>query len=154
MGEEGEDCSPQLLYSIQKAWKTHQILSRKGERQTGNEEPSTNQHKGNLIKAYPDHFEGIGKFPCTYHIYLKEDAIPVIHAPRKCPIAIRPLVDKKLDTLLEQEVIIPVTESTGIISHLLMEGRWRPQDLSEPNPPEQSHKMGPLRNTFTQGNHT
>ena len=30
----------------------------------------------NLIKAYPDQFEGIGKFPCTYHIYLKEDVIP------------------------------------------------------------------------------
>ena len=56
-----------------------------------------------LIKAYPDRFEGIGKFPGTYHIHLKEDAIPVVHPPRKCLIAIRPLVDKKLDKLLEQE---------------------------------------------------
>ena len=44
--------------------------------------------KDDLIKAYPDRFEGIGKFPGTYHIYLKEDAIPVVHTPRKCPIAI------------------------------------------------------------------
>ena len=28
-----------------------------------------------LIKTYPDQFEGIGKFPGTYHIYLKEDVI-------------------------------------------------------------------------------
>ena len=41
-----------------------------------------------LIKAYPDRFEGIGKFPGTYHIHLKEDAITVVHPPRKCPIAI------------------------------------------------------------------
>ena len=34
-----------------------------------------------LIKACPDQFEGIGKFPGTYHIYLKEDAIPVVLTP-------------------------------------------------------------------------
>ena len=71
-----------------------------------------------LIKAYPDCFEGIGKFPGTYHIYLKEDAIPVEHAPTKCPIAVRPLVDTKLDKLLEQEVIVPVTEPTDWVSSL------------------------------------
>ena len=38
-----------------------------------------------LIKVYPDHFEGIGKFPGTYHMHLKEDAIPVVHPPRKMP---------------------------------------------------------------------
>ena len=38
--------------------------------------------------------------------------------PRKCPIAIRPLVDKKLDKLLEQEVIVPVTEPTDWVSSL------------------------------------
>ena len=74
--------------------------------------------KDDLIKAYPDRFEGIGKFPGTYHIYLKEDAIPVVHTPQKCPIAIRPLVDKKLDKLLEQEVIVPVTEPTDWVSSL------------------------------------
>ena len=71
-----------------------------------------------LIKAHPDCFEGIGKFPGTYHIHLKEDAIPVVNTPRKCLIAIRPLVDKKLDKLLEQEVIVPVTEPTDWVSSL------------------------------------
>ena len=74
--------------------------------------------KDDLIKAYPDRFEGIGKFPGTYHIYLKEDAIPVVHTPWKCPIAIWPLVDKKLDKLLKQEVIVPVTEPTDWVSSL------------------------------------
>ena len=36
----------------------------------------------------------------------------------KCPIAIRPLVDKKLDNLLEQEVIAAVTEPTDWVSSL------------------------------------
>ena len=74
--------------------------------------------KDDLIKAYPDRFEGIGKFPGTYHIYLKEDAIPVVHTPWKCPIGITPLADKKLDKLSEQEVIVPVTEPTDLVSSL------------------------------------
>ena len=39
-----------------------------------------------------------------------------MHTPQKCPIAIRPLVDKKLDKLLEQEVIVPVTEPMDWVS--------------------------------------
>ena len=69
--------------------------------------------KDDLIKAYPDRFEGIGKFPGTYH---KEDAIPVVHTSWKCLIAIRPLVDNKLDKKLEQEVIVPVTEPMDWVS--------------------------------------
>ena len=41
-----------------------------------------------------------------------------MHTPWKCPIAIQPLVDKKLDKLLEQEVIVPVTEPTDWVSSL------------------------------------
>ena len=67
--------------------------------------------KDGLIKAYPDQFEGIRKFPGTYHIYLREDTTLVVHRPWKCPIAIRPLVDKKLDKLLEQGVIVPMAYS-------------------------------------------
>ena len=62
--------------------------------------------------------KGIGKFPGTYHIYLREDAIPIMHTPQKCPIAIQPLVDKQLDKLVEQEVIVPVTEPTDWVSSL------------------------------------
>ena len=47
-----------------------------------------NNSKDDLIKAYPDQFKGIGKFPGTCHIYLKGDAIPVVHTPRKCQIGI------------------------------------------------------------------
>ena len=57
--------------------------------------------RDDLIKANPDQFEGIEKFPGTYHIYLRWDAIPVVYTPGKYPIAIRSLVDKKLDKLLE-----------------------------------------------------
>ena len=40
-----------------------------------------------LIKAYPDWFEGIGQFHGAYDITLHDDAKPVVHVPRKCLIA-------------------------------------------------------------------
>ena len=74
--------------------------------------------KDDLIKAYPNRFEGIGKFPGTYHIYHKEDTIPLVHTSWKCPIAIRLLVDKKRDKLLEQGIIVLVIEPTDWVSSL------------------------------------
>ena len=35
--------------------------------------------KEQLIKDYPDCFEGIGRFPGTYKIHLKKDSKHVIH---------------------------------------------------------------------------
>ena len=74
--------------------------------------------KEDLIKAYPDRLEGIGRFPGTYHITLRNDAKPIVHAPRKCPIAMRPLVREKLDEFLEQGIIVPVEEPTDWVSSL------------------------------------
>ena len=93
-------------------------LSRKRENTSGYEKPQPINSCDNLIKAYPDCFGGISKFPRTYHIHLKEDAIPIVYVPKKCPIAMRPLVDKKLDKLLEQEVIVLVTEPTDWVLSL------------------------------------
>ena len=74
--------------------------------------------KEDLIKAYPDRFEGIGHFPGTYHITLHCDVKPVIHAPQKCPIAMWPLVQEKLDEFMEQGIIIPVEEPTDWVFSL------------------------------------
>ena len=71
-----------------------------------------------LIDAYPDRFEGIGRFPGTYHITLHEDARPVVHAPHKCPIAMRPLVCAKLDEWEKGDIITPVVEPTDWVSSL------------------------------------
>ena len=74
--------------------------------------------KEDLIKAYQDRFEGIGQFPGTYHITLCSDVKPIIHAPRKCPIAMLPLVREKLDEFLEQGIITPVEEPMDWVSSL------------------------------------
>ena len=78
--------------------------------------------------------EGIGRFLGIYHISQWDDARPIVHAPKKCPIAMIPLVCVKHDGFLEQGIIIPVTEPTDWVSviGLLMEGKWKTQSLPGP----------------------
>ena len=41
------------------------------------------------LDDYPELFNGLECFPGTYHIELSVDAIPVVHSPRKIPVAQR-----------------------------------------------------------------
>ena len=65
--------------------------------------PSTRMSKSKCIKStddlmreFLDRFTGIGKFPGEYKICLCPDANLVIHAPRKCPIALWPKAKEHL----------------------------------------------------------
>ena len=72
--------------------------------------------KDDLIKHFPDSFQGIGQFPGEYTIKLCDDAQPVIHAPQKCPISIHPRVKVELDKMVKLGVTTPVDEPTDRIS--------------------------------------
>ena len=74
--------------------------------------------KDDLIRTYPDHLEGIGWFSETCHITLIDDAKDVIHAPRKCPIAMQSMVCDKIGEFINQGVIVPVMETTDSLSSL------------------------------------
>ena len=67
-----------------------------------------------LIKEFLDQFQGIGRFPGEYKIQLHHDAHPVIHAPRKCPITLRPKVKEHLDKM----------ECLGVITHVDKPTDW------------------------------
>ena len=71
-----------------------------------------------LREQFPDRFEGIGKFPGTYKIHLKENAEPRIHPPRKCPIAMRPKVKEELEKMKKLGVIKPVDEPMDWVNSL------------------------------------
>ena len=71
-----------------------------------------------LIKEFPDRFEGIGRFPGEYKIHLRDDAEPVIHAPRKCPIAMKPKVKEELEKMEKLGVIKPVDVPTDWVNSL------------------------------------
>ena len=71
-----------------------------------------------LINEFPDRFKGIGRFPGKYKIQLHHDAHPVIHAPRKCPIALCPKVKEHLNKMECLGVITCVDEPTDWVSSI------------------------------------
>ena len=71
-----------------------------------------------LIKEFPDWFQGIGQFPSEYKIQLHHDAHPVIHAPRKCPIALCPKVKEHLNKMECLGVITRVDEPMDWVSSI------------------------------------
>ena len=58
-----------------------------------------------LKRAYPDRFQGIGNFEGHFHITTDPDITPVVHAPRRCPIALKDEIERELDTMEEMGVI-------------------------------------------------
>ena len=85
--------------------------------------PTARSPKSNCIKStddlmreFPDRFTGIGKFPGEYKIQLHPDAHPVIHAPRKGPIALWPKVKEHLAKMEALGVITHVDQPTDLVS--------------------------------------
>ena len=110
--------------------------------------------KEDLIKAYPDRFEGIGCFPDTYHIIFWNDTIPVAHAPLQCPITMWPLVHEKLNEFLEQGIMVPVEEPMDWVSSLAYswKANGKLKSLSGPKRCQQSHQERSLQDNYKRGN--
>lgn len=53
--------------------------------------------KEQLVTQYADVFTGTGKLQEPYHLQIDPDAIPVIHPPRKVPLALKIDLKKELD---------------------------------------------------------
>ncbi len=75
---------------------------------------------GELVKDYQDVFEGLGCLSVKYNIQLREGAVPVIHASRKVPVALREPLRKELERLVELGVIQRVEEPTEWVSSLVI----------------------------------
>lgn len=78
------------------------------------ESPYTAGHE-----EFADVFEGLGALPGNYQIVIDENVPPVVHAPRRVPVALRLRIKTKLDELVERKVIVPVTEPTQWVSSML-----------------------------------
>ncbi|XP_061170331.1 uncharacterized protein K02A2.6-like [Saccostrea echinata] len=76
--------------------------------------------KKQLLAEYPDVFEGVGRLAGKYHLVLDENIQPVVHPPRKVPIALKPLLKAELDRLQEMNIITPISEPTQWVSSCLM----------------------------------
>ena len=82
--------------------------------------------KEQLIKDYPDHCKGIGRFPGTYKMHLKKDAKPVIHPQGKWPIAMQSKLKTKLNQIEKDGIIAKVTEPTDWVKSLACS--WKPKE--------------------------
>ena len=58
-----------------------------------------------LIEAYPEQFDRIGDFAEEYHIVLRPNNHPMIHAPRKCPIHMRDEIKAELEKMMFHGII-------------------------------------------------
>ena len=74
--------------------------------------------KGSQI---PNHvYDGLGCLPGKHHIQLKENAVPLVHAARLVPFALREKLKTELDRLEKMGVIRCTEEPTDWVNALFM----------------------------------
>ena len=101
--------------------------------------------KDQLIKEYPDHFEGIGRFPGNHTIHLKDGVRPVINPQWKWPIVMWEKLKVKLQEMEQKGIIIKVTEPTDWVNSLACS--WKPnRDLRVCLDPKDLNKA--IKQTF------
>ena len=72
------------------------------------------------MSEYSDLFTGLGKFKQTHTLHLRDDAVPVVHAPRRVPEALLGRLETELKRMEELGVIVKVTEPTDWVSSLVL----------------------------------
>ena len=68
--------------------------------------------KAYVLRKYKDCFEGVGCFEGEYHVTLDATVPPVVHPPRRIPVALRDLLANELDKLEKQAIIAKVDKPT------------------------------------------
>ncbi|KAL2090027.1 hypothetical protein ACEWY4_014715 [Coilia grayii] len=78
-----------------------------------------------IQSEYADVFEGLGCFEGEQHIKIRADAQPIIHAPRKVPVALREKIKSELKRMEHLDVIEKVTEPRQWVSSMVTV--WKPE---------------------------
>ena len=73
-----------------------------------------------VFSQYKDIFEGTGCLPGTYNLKTDQSVKPVVHPPRKIPVALRDRLKSELENLTEKGIIAPVTEPTPWVNNLVI----------------------------------
>ena len=81
-------------------------------------EPDTDSQS--LLKEYADVFQGIGEFPGECNLHVDPSATPVVHPPRRVPIALRERLKQELDKMEASNIICRVTEPTKWVNTLVV----------------------------------
>ena len=73
-----------------------------------------------FLTEYKDVFEDLGHLPGEYNIVTDESVKPVIHPPRRVPVSLRDQIKAKLDEMVQQDIITPVTEPSACVSSMMV----------------------------------
>ena len=73
-----------------------------------------------FLAEYSDCFGQIGCLSGGHHIVLKDNMTPVIHAPRRVPVALRPKLKEELERVKRLDLIEPVNEPSYWVSSLVI----------------------------------
>ena len=76
-------------------------------------------NKPTILTDYADVFDGLGLIPGECKLHLDPNAVPVVHPPRRVPIAIHNLLKKELDRMEKAQVIAKVTTPTKWVNSLV-----------------------------------
>lgn len=60
-----------------------------------------------LLDEWMDVLKGLRKLPGEYHIITDDAVPPVVHPPRRAPVALRNHIKEKLDEMIASAVITP-----------------------------------------------
>ena len=72
-----------------------------------------------IVKSYRHLFKGLGCLPGMYTIQDNKTIRPVVHPPRKIPIAIKDKVKAELDRMIEMDVVVKQEEPTDWVNSLV-----------------------------------
>ena len=75
--------------------------------------------EADLLQQY-DVFDGLGCLEGVHHIHVKGDAEPVIHPPRKVPVALREKVKAEIDRMEQLGVIVKQNEPTPWVNSMVV----------------------------------
>ncbi|XP_045541431.1 uncharacterized protein LOC123722914 [Papilio machaon] len=79
---------------------------------------SNDNFKEKILHEYKDVFEGLGCMPGEYKIAIDKSVRPVVHAPRKLPVAIKEKVKNKLNEMEMQKIISKVEGPSNWVSSM------------------------------------
>ena len=79
----------------------------------------TSYTKQDVISKYADIFDGLGELEGESDIHLQPNAQPVVHPPRRVPIAICNKLKLELDRMEKEKVIVKVTKPTDWVNSLV-----------------------------------
>jgi len=83
-----------------------------------NQTKKLSQNSKSIVNKYSPVFKGHGTLPYTYKIQLKEDAKPVVHAPRRVPAPLKAELKKELNRMTQMGVIERVEEPTDWVNSI------------------------------------